>query len=998
MPSGKQLSFQYGEVSPALQYKVDGPFYSAGLKKLTNGYIRKAGGVSNRPGFLHVMQSNFQDNLYLGKGASPQVKLYSVEGSGDNEGTRWIIEQAPEISGTAPSNRLRQMRITQLLDDQINVRTISTTSGSGPLSAIRTEEDGYKFAGTTNLKGGRLVQYGGDVYITFGNSKLIMLTLNTESYGDWLFLAGMKPTPLVTTGSPTAGTLTSTGLAPDLPVAYLITQELIDGTETPWLSTSLATGHPHSQRHVYADVSVAKSSKVKQYNVYRSDGGLNSSGTVMTFADISVGKGGHFSLVARMPAGYDNTSDTPTLETVRFTDYLTNGLFSEQPPLDRRLYGTNYTNTSTAWLTTTGYVIGDLRTEGGIGYICLVNHTSGVFATDLGNSYWEVSEDAYVPSTIETSRQRKLSNCRLIGHYQQRRIIIPASSDPVIATTGFDEGTIIASKLGTPDMLDAPQTLNDTDAFEFSLPVGKRNVIVGMLDRLPRLMVFTEKDAILIQGGDQGILTPRTVNPQAVGEGCSKYITPVSAGTRGYYINARHSKLIGVDFEGSGGEVAFKTTDLSILADHFLEGKDVAGLEVIEGVEDIVYVLLGDGTMVNITVAAGLQVSGWGKVEVAGDAFIESITKLRRREDLTSGELETNINPTPTKELDGDALYASIIRDGVRNLEVLMTRNDKFEDRDRFFYADAARTFGKRDLEVAEDSSYENALLNLTTGTTWSAGETITITELGSAIDWHYANEVRSEYAVGTGWINGAMFATAQLDFKIFFEYEVAGVLTVATFTPVTFSSGTVVTGTFDIDVPAHLQDATTLAATTMLTDQSRYRIGFNKVSGLTHLADKDVVVHADGATRANPNNTIKYGTVMTVDSSGDLTFPADTYYTHGVIGLPYTFEMQTLDLDTKDERTFSDDNKLINAAGIALHESRGVLVGQTAEGGSLDSMNEVINRESETFEEQTPNLNGHYALPITGGWEPSGSITIKQVDPEPVTVLAVYPKGMVSE
>jgi len=43
-----------------------------------------------------------------------------------------------------------------------------------------------------------------------------------------------------------------------------------------------------------------------------------------------------------------------------------------------------------AWNTGTSYVINDAVKEGGSSYICLVNHTSGTFATDLSNNRWDL--------------------------------------------------------------------------------------------------------------------------------------------------------------------------------------------------------------------------------------------------------------------------------------------------------------------------------------------------------------------------------------------------------------------------------------------------------------------------------------------------------------------------------------------------------------------------------------------------------------------------------
>lgn len=43
---------------------------------------------------------------------------------------------------------------------------------------------------------------------------------------------------------------------------------------------------------------------------------------------------------------------------------------------------------TTAWVTSTAYVVGDCRTEAGVTYRCLVSHTSGTFATDLAAGKW----------------------------------------------------------------------------------------------------------------------------------------------------------------------------------------------------------------------------------------------------------------------------------------------------------------------------------------------------------------------------------------------------------------------------------------------------------------------------------------------------------------------------------------------------------------------------------------------------------------------------------
>lgn len=58
------------------------------------------------------------------------------------------------------------------------------------------------------------------------------------------------------------------------------------------------------------------------------------------------------------------------------------------------------TGVVSAWVTTTAYAVGDIRSNGGTNYYCATAHTSGVFATDLGAGKWVAltSDIVEVPS------------------------------------------------------------------------------------------------------------------------------------------------------------------------------------------------------------------------------------------------------------------------------------------------------------------------------------------------------------------------------------------------------------------------------------------------------------------------------------------------------------------------------------------------------------------------------------------------------------------------
>ena len=74
-------------------------------------------------------------------------------------------------------------------------------------------------------------------------------------------------------------------------------------------------------------------------------------------------------------------------------------------------------NTYAAWLTGTAYKIGDLVTDSGNYYRCLVAHTSGTFATDLAAVKWVLTagatDTAYeIPTTYLEAELFELTTSR----------------------------------------------------------------------------------------------------------------------------------------------------------------------------------------------------------------------------------------------------------------------------------------------------------------------------------------------------------------------------------------------------------------------------------------------------------------------------------------------------------------------------------------------------------------------------------------------------------
>ena len=176
-----------------------------------------------------------------------------------------------------------------------------------------------------------------------------------------------------------------------------------------------------------------------------------------------------------------------------------------------------------------------------------------------------------------------------------------------------------------------------------------------------------------------------------------------------------------------------------------------------------------------------------------------------------------------------------------------------------------------------------------------------------------------------------------------------------------------------------------------------------NKVEGLTHLANKQVSVFADNETISNPltqDERFK-DQILTVDADGVLELP--DYYQWGLVGLPYLFEMESLQIEAQDDRTLIAGKKVVNKLSLALHRSReGIHVSSIrnfeydeAEDQAYPIYDEKIREQS--IDPMNKTFSGAVEPFLASGWSEGGRVRITNSDPTPVTVNAIYPKGIES-
>ena len=197
------------------------------------------------------------------------------------------------------------------------------------------------------------------------------------------------------------------------------------------------------------------------------------------------------------------------------------------------------------------------------------------------------------------------------------------------------------------------------------------------------------------------------------------------------------------------------------------------------------------------------------------------------------------------------------------------------------------------------------------------------------------------------------------------------------------YVSGTVMRGRPNKTVPAWMQSVA-------ITNWTR---AVDVVRGLWHLEGETVSIFADGFVVANPNNEAY--TTVTV-TSGSITL--DDCYGVIYIGIPITADIETLNIDNPSGETIADKKQIINKVALFVEASRGIWVGSEPptdeDDDFLGGLNEVKVRENESYDSPVELKTEVVDVDIQSHWNSNGRVFIRQTDPVPLTVLAVFPAG----
>jgi hypothetical protein len=147
-------------------------------------------------------------------------------------------------------------------------------------------------------------------------------------------------------------------------------------------------------------------------------------------------------------------------------------------------------------------------------------------------------------------------------------------------------------------------------------------------------------------------------------------------------------------------------------------------------------------------------------------------------------------------------------------------------------------------------------------------------------------------------------------------------------------------------------------------------------ITGLDHLNGRTVKALSDGRVVNN----------LTV-TAGAITLPVAANVVH--VGLSYESDFQTLDVQVP-MADGSGYGRLVKISEVSFNflNSRGGYIGPDE-----NNLDEIIDLSPLYLTDPKELFTGDFKQMITSGYEPGGSVFFRQVDPLPVTILAVQPK-----
>jgi len=533
----------------------------------------------------------------------------------------------------------------------------------------------------------------------------------------------------------------------------------------------------------------------------------------------------------------------------------------------------------------------------------------------------------------------------VVSYYQQRLIFGQSTNEPQ---------TLWMSQAGAYKNFNTSVPLRADDAITLTIAAREVNELRHIVG-LDSLLLLTSGGEWLLSAAGDGAIQPGSVHVKPQGYRGSSNMPPIAIGNTVIYVQSKGAIIR--DLAYSLESDSYTGNDLTVLSNHLFAGKTVKSWAYAQAPWSLVWVVLSDGSLVTLTYMREHEVWGWA------------------RHDSTNGLFESVCTVTEGSE---DAVYFLVKRviDGniCRYVERLESR--VVNELSQSFFVDSGLSY---------DGTHTGKVI---VGIGLPDGSTLTGISYGTGIELGFIN-YEDGYASVSTIIDGTenprvlrLYAPTGevLQVKITGTHSTNGIVT-----------GTVVSSIvadvfqdFGLDTssyPGVVIDVTKAFGNSGTTnvDRGRWSLSAVSLSGLSHLEGEEVSLFGgDGEVLAR--QTVSGGSVSLPNS-------ASGGYEKVSAGLPIEADFETLPINVSN-RNVQGKAKSIGKTTFRVENTLGGKAGP-----NLDDLTEFKTPVYSAYDTASEWVTGDIAIVGSPKWTQFGSISFRQDDPLPVTILAVIPE-----
>ena len=171
--------------------------------------------------------------------------------------------------------------------------------------------------------------------------------------------------------------------------------------------------------------------------------------------------------------------------------------------------------------------------------------------------------------------------------------------------------------------------LIDTDPLTFPIVSSQLDAVRGFLP-MNKLVILTAGGNWTLGTGRDDVATPANTMPAPQGYRGADTLAPLGVGETALFVQDGGSVVRDLDYDLTRDK--YTGNDLTVFADHLLEGKKITGWCLQQNPFTIVWMVRNDGVLLGLTYMKEQQVAGWHHHDTAG-GLVESICCVRESDE-----------------------------------------------------------------------------------------------------------------------------------------------------------------------------------------------------------------------------------------------------------------------------------------------------------------------------------------------------------------------------